>query len=326
MKLATYLPPEAPQDGTSFELADFGRAAVVVHVAGSDILFDLQRNGAEVHADLPGTMLELIEAGPRAWDAARELASAAGSGRLAGRAIGSGDRALPVDLVRLLAPLPNPASLRDFYAFETHVGRGFEKRGESIPEAWYELPAYYKGNHRSILGPDEELPWPAFTEELDYELELAMIVGRRGRGLDVSTAADHIFGYTLMNDVSARDLQRREMQVRLGPAKSKDFATVLGPVIVTADAIDIETLHVTATIDGEVVTDTGTDDMRWSFAQMLVHVSEAEDVFPGDVYGSGTVAGGCGLEHGRLPQPGELIELHTDAIGTLSNRVGARHS
>ncbi|HEX9888620.1 MAG TPA: fumarylacetoacetate hydrolase family protein, partial [Nitriliruptorales bacterium] len=121
-----------------------------------------------------------------------------------------------------------------------------------------------------------------------------------------------------------RDLQRREMQVRLGPAKSKDFATVLGPVIVTPDAVDITDLHVTARIGDDVVTDSGTRDMRWSFAQMLSYVSIDEDVFPGDVYGSGTVADGCGLEHGRMLASGDVVELSAPGFGSLSNPVGTR--
>lgn len=308
MRLVTHLPSTAPQEGTSYDLAAHGRVASLLP---GDRLLDLAAAADRAGEQLPTTMLELIQAGPAAWDVARELTEEAGS-----------DAGAPVEDHRLLAPLPNPPSMRDFYAFEDHVRRGFDKRGETIPEAWFELPVYYLTNHRSIRGPGEEIPWPSFTRELDYELEIAMIVGVGGRHIPENHAHSHIFGYTLYNDCSARDLQRREMQVRLGPARSKGFAQILGPSIVTADELDPTDLHVTARIDGELVTDSGTSDMRWTFEQMISYVSQGEAVFPGDVYGSGTVANGCGLEHGRMLRPGQTLELAADRIGRLVNPVG----
>ncbi|MDX1619867.1 MAG: fumarylacetoacetate hydrolase family protein [Nitriliruptorales bacterium] len=274
-----------------------------------DVLVDLADAALAIGERLPTRMLDLIEAGPTALAMAREVVKDHGV-------------SIPMTDVRLLAPLPDPPSIRDFYAFEDHVRRGFEKRGEDIPTPWYELPVYYLTNHRSVLGPGETIPWPPFTSELDYELELAMIVGREGRNISPDEAHRHIFGFTLFNDCSARDLQRREMQVRLGPARSKGFAQVLGPMIVTADELDPSALRMTATIDGETVTDSTTSDLRWSFEEMLSYVSVGETVYPGDVYGSGTVSNGCGLEHGRMLQPGETIALHEANIGTLANRVG----
>ncbi len=327
MRFATFLPPTIDVDvdrASSYDLAPHGRAAVVAEAFGDDLLIDLELGARAIGRSAPSDMLGIIEGGDEVLDIARELVRRAPTGRLGDQPVGDGEVSVAFDLVELLAPLPRPASLRDFYAYEKHVRRGFAKRGEDIPQPWFELPAYYKGNHRSILGPETTIPWPRFTEELDYELELAMIVGRRGRDLTADEAADHIFGYTLMNDMSARDLQRKEMQVRLGPSKSKDFATVLGPVIVSADELDVSDIRVVARIDGEVVTDSRTDDMRWSFAQMLAYVSQGEDVFPGDVYGSGTVSNGCGLEHGRMLQPGETIELEAEGIGVLRNRIGER--
>ncbi|HWC32932.1 MAG TPA: fumarylacetoacetate hydrolase family protein, partial [Actinomycetota bacterium] len=138
---------------------------------------------------------------------------------------------------RLLVPIL-PGSLRDFLAFEDHVRAGARRRGEDVPEPWFEMPIYYKGNHRSVYGPDDEIPWPPYTEELDFELEVACVLGGRGRDLSERDAEGLIFGYTLMNDWSARDIQRKEMAVRLGPAKGKDFATSLGPCIATADELD----------------------------------------------------------------------------------------
>jgi 2-keto-4-pentenoate hydratase/2-oxohepta-3-ene-1,7-dioic acid hydratase in catechol pathway len=256
----------------------------------------------------PTTMEDLVAAGAEALGAA-------------GSAIEGGDlESHAVEGARLLVPLL-PGSLRDFLAFEDHVKRGSARRGEPVPEAWYEMPSYYKGNHRSVFGPDEEIPWPSYTEELDYELEVAAILGRRGRDLDEQAAAALVFGYTLMNDWSARDIQRKEMAVRLGPAKGKDFATSFGPCIVTADELDPATVRLEARVDGEVWSQGSLGDAYWSFPQMIAHVSRGEDVWPGDVYGSGTFGGGCGLDLGRFLWPGAVVELEADGIGTLRNRV-----
>src|SRR5207249_8982967 len=137
--------------------------------------------------------------------------------------------------VKLEAPLPNPTSLRDFYAFEEHVKKGFEKRGEPMPREWYEMPVYYKGAHQNIIGTDQDVLWPSFTEKFDYELELAAVIGKEGRNIKAEQARDYIAGFTVMNDFSARDVQRREMKVRLGPAKGKDWCTAIGPVLVTPE-------------------------------------------------------------------------------------------
>jgi 2-keto-4-pentenoate hydratase/2-oxohepta-3-ene-1,7-dioic acid hydratase in catechol pathway len=224
---------------------------------------------------------------------------------------------------KILVPIL-PGSLRDFLAFEDHVRAGSARRGEPVPEAWYDIPIYYKGNHRAVYGPDEEVPWPPFTEELDFELEVACILGGRGRDLDAGRAAQLIFGYTLMNDWSARDIQRKEMAARLGPAKGKDFATSLGPCIVTADELDPASVRLSARIDGEVWSEGSLADAHWTFPQMIAHVSQGEDVWPGDAYGSGTFGGGCGLDLGRFLWPGALVELEADVIGVLRNRVGPK--
>ncbi|HYU56792.1 MAG TPA: fumarylacetoacetate hydrolase family protein, partial [Actinomycetota bacterium] len=211
-----------------------------------------------------------------------------------------------VDDARLLVPIL-PASLRDFLAFEDHVRRGAERRGTPVPDAWYEIPVYYKGNHRTVIGPEEVLPWPPFTEKLDFELEVACILGKPGRDLSEDQAAARIFGYTVMNDWSARDLQAREMSAWLGPAKSKDFATSLGPCVVTADEFDPSDCRLSARVDGEVWAEGNLKEMRWSFPQMVAYVSQGEDVEAGDVYGSGTFGGGCGLDLGRFLHPGAEV-------------------
>ncbi|TLY29968.1 MAG: fumarylacetoacetate hydrolase family protein [Ignavibacteria bacterium] len=224
--------------------------------------------------------------------------------------------------VRLMAPLPRPASMRDFYSFEEHVKKGFEKRGEPMPAEWYEMPVYYKGNHQSIIGPDEDVHWPSFTQQFDYELELAIIIGKAGRNIPEARAREHIAGFTIMNDFSARDMQKKEMKVRLGPAKGKDFATAIGPVLVTPDEIgDPYTLKMTARINGEVWSEGNSRAMYHSFEKMIAFVSMDETIEPGDLFGSGTVGKGCGLELDRWLKPGDIVELEIEGIGILKNRV-----
>jgi 2-keto-4-pentenoate hydratase/2-oxohepta-3-ene-1,7-dioic acid hydratase in catechol pathway len=264
------------------------------------------------HPAFPPTMEDLVEAGHVALDTAREALGRDGA-----------VERFAVPDARLVVPIL-PGSLRDFLAFEDHVKAGAARRGEPVPDEWYEMPIYYKGNHRSVYGPDEEIPWPPFTEELDFELEVAAVLGGPGRDLDAGHAAQLILGYTLMNDWSARDIQRKEMAVRLGPAKAKDFATSLGPAIVTADELDPRALRLTARIDGEVWAEGSLGDAHWTFPQMIAHVSQGEDVWPGDVYGSGTFGGGCGLDRGRFLWPGALVELEAEGIGVLRNRIGPK--
>lgn len=263
------------------------------------------------HPAFPTTMEAMVSAGPAPLDEARTTLE---RGNLESHVVAA---------ARLLVPIL-PGSLRDFLAFEDHVQAGSARRGEPVPEAWYEIPVYYKGNHRSVFGPDEEIPWPPYTDELDYELEVASVLGGRGRDLDEDDAGALVFGYTLMNDWSARDIQRKEMAARLGPAKGKDFATSLGPCIVTRDELDPRRLNLVARVDGEVWSEGSLGGARWTFPQMIAHVSQGEDVWPGDVYGSGTFGGGCGLDLGKLLWPGAVVELEAEGIGVLRNRVGRK--
>jgi len=224
--------------------------------------------------------------------------------------------------VKLLAPLQNPPSLRDFIAFEAHVKRGYEIRGGQIPEPWYKFPVYYKGNHRSIIGPDEPIIWPRYTQKLDYELEMGCILGKKGRDVPEGEASAYIFGYCVLNDFSARDIQMEEMKCRLGPTKGKDFATAIGPYIVTGDEIPHPpNLKMTARVNGEVWSEGYSGTTHWSWAQMIAHVSMDEDVYPGDIFGSGTVGGGCGYELDRWIKPGDVVELEVEGLGKLRNPV-----
>lgn len=296
-----------------------------VHLAGA---WFLQAQGEASWRSLgdalaPHTLRGFLAVGDRAWKLLSDAVDALESLPHVPQGP-NGSRLLhPSDEVRYLSPIPEPSSLRDFYAFEEHVRTGFAKRGEDIPAAWYELPVYYKGNHRTILGPDAEVPWPRYTTELDFELELAVVIGREGRNISVSDALTYVAGYTLMNDISARDIQRKEMACRLGPAKGKDFATVLGPCLVTPDEIpDLTNLPATVRVNGELWSETNAGNPYWNFAQMIAHVSMDETLYPGDVIASGTVGRGCGLELGRLLAPGDRVELAVDGLGVLRNQVG----
>jgi fumarylacetoacetate (FAA) hydrolase len=217
----------------------------------------------------------------------------------------------PLNEVRLLAPVQRPPSVRDFYAFEEHVknARAVTGRGEVVPE-WYEIPAFYFSNPAAIYGPDDEIPYPEDTEKLDYELEIAAVIGADGE----------IAGFTVMNDWSARDLQRQEMAIGLGPAKGKDFATSLGPVLVTPDELgDLMLVRV----NGEERSRGHLADMYWSWEQIVEHAAQNTELRPGDVIGSGTVGTGCILEHGdeRWLQRGDEVELEIEGIGILRNRI-----
>jgi 2-keto-4-pentenoate hydratase/2-oxohepta-3-ene-1,7-dioic acid hydratase in catechol pathway len=227
------------------------------------------------------------------------------------------------EAVTWLCPLDRAASIKDFLAFEDHVKRGAERRGTEVPAYWYEAPIYYKGNHRALLGPGDECPWPPYTERVDFELELAMIVGTRGRDVASDDAADYIFGFTVFNDFSARDVQAKEISAWLGPAKGKDFANAFGPCIITASELGPEPdLSMMCRVNGEEWGRAQSGDARWSWGDMLSHVSLGEDIFPGDVFGSGTPGGCCGLDLGRRLEAGDVVELEIERIGTLRNPIG----
>lgn len=225
--------------------------------------------------------------------------------------------------VRLKAPLPRPRALRDFFAFEDHARAGAARRNEELPAEWSELPVYYKGNHREIYGPGDVLPWPSYTKRWDFEFEVAAVVGRKGRDVAEPDAAGFIAGYVVMNDCSARDVQKKEMACRLGPAKGKDFATALGPVLVTADEWDGRIPELSVRVNGREWSRSKGVQPRWSFARMLSHVSQSETVLPGDLLGSGTFHTGCGLDLDRWVKPGDVLELDAGPLGTLKNVIGA---
>ncbi len=221
-------------------------------------------------------------------------------------------------------PSIEAGSLRDFIAFEQHIKTVREQRGAEIPDVWYGMPVYYKGNYRSLLGHDQQLTWPRYSQQMDYELELACSVGKEGTDIAEDKAETYIGGYALMNDWSARDTQFEEMVVGLGPAKGKDFATSIGPWVVTPDEFNPSDARMTARINGELWSDGNIGQIHWTFPKMIAHVSMDEVLYPGDILGSGTVGGGCGLELDRWLQSGDVVELEAEGIGVLRNRVVRR--
>ena len=269
-------------------------------------------------AQVPASMLEFLEGGFSTMEAARRALKYVGDGD--SPVMGPEGETILYELahVHVAAPLPNPPSLRDFIAFEDHIAATSKRRGQPIPPEWYKAPVYYKGNHRTIIGPDQDLSWPLNTTKLDYELELACVIGRQGIDIAEQDAGDYIAGYTIMNDFSARDIQFQEMACRLGPAKGKDFATAIGPCIVTPDEIaDPTSLRMIARVNGEIWSEGRFGSIHWSFNQMIAHVSRDEAIYPGDLFGSGTVGGGCGLELDRYLKPGDIVELEIQPIGIL---------
>jgi 2-keto-4-pentenoate hydratase/2-oxohepta-3-ene-1,7-dioic acid hydratase in catechol pathway len=240
----------------------------------------------------------------------------------------------PLAGVTLLSPIPQPPSIRDFYAFEAHVATARRTRGLEMLPDWYELPVFYFTNPAAVLGPDDVVD-PPDTAELDYELEVAAVVGVECSDLDPEDWLDVVAGFTVMNDWSARDLQRREMALGLGPSKAKDFATSLGPFLVTPDELlDADGLPagaMTASVNGVEWSRGELRDLHHGWGALLAHASRDTTLRPGDVIGSGTVGTGCILElsavHGsdRYPwlRPGDEVMLEVAGIGRLTNRIGS---
>lgn len=314
MKLATFAvdAPTGPTERIGVKRGD----ELVDLTAGYAVLLADEGRAQPVEAArslVPPDMLEFLRNGREAMDAARAVADDAAD---------VGDREAPDGAtvaydredVTLRAPLPRPNTLRDFSVFEDHGG---EK-----PEEWYELPVYYKGNPDSVVPPGARVEWPDYTDALDYELELGIVVGRECRDVDPAEAEEYVAGYTIFDDFSARDIQRREMAGGLGPGKGKDFANGLGPYLVTTDAFDPTDARMVARVDGEVWSEGNAGEAYHSVGDILAHASMGQTVHPGDVLGTGTVGGGCGADLDRWLDRGATVELEIEGIGTLRHTVG----
>lgn len=234
--------------------------------------------------------------------------------------------------IELLPPTTNRCSFRDFYAFEQHVKTAHALRGLDVVEEWYTMPTFYFSNPNVFIADKGKVPYPTGSAEMDIELEVACIIGKCGKDIPLEEAANHIAGFTILNDFSARDLQRKEMRIGLGPAKGKDFANGLGPALITPRALATNkkgkgyNLEMKAYKNGRQISQGNWADIQYSFEEMIVHASRNVMLYPGDVLGSGTVGSGCILElrpqntNGWLKK-GDEIKLEIEALGTLTHYI-----
>ena len=280
------------------------------------------------------SMLALIEGDDDALAGARKIVADPPAGAV-----------IEAASVTLRTPLPRPPQIRDCLCFEEHLKQAYTvlrrnraaaepdpeealKRFEAqglfrIPEVWYRQPIYYKANRFAVIGTGEDVLWPSYAEVMDYELEFGFFIGKGGKNIPRERAREHIFGYSIFNDISARDAQMIEMPGGLGPGKGKDFdaGNVIGPCIVTADEIDPYDCTMIARINGEEWSRGHSGTIHWTFEDLIAHTSRSETLYPGEFFGSGTVGGGCGLELERYLSDGDVIELEVEGIGVLRNRI-----
>lgn len=270
-----------------------------------------------------GSMQAFIDCGEEALNRANDLVA---------RPV-EGEALKHLQSVRLLPPLPRPLSLRDFLTFEAHVANALKKGREvgifsesrgTIPTVWYQAPRYYKCNALNVVGDGDDITWPSYSQRMDFELEMGWVVGKRARDIAPENALDHLFGFTIYNDFTARDTLFAEMAARLGPAKGKDFdgSNSLGPWIVTMDEIgNPHNLEMTAHINGKEVSRGNSGQAHHKIEDCIAYVSRCETLHPGEILGSGTVGTGSGIEHDLWLQDGDTIALTIEKIGTLTNRV-----
>ncbi len=275
----------------------------------------LERAGATLEgarrlalAVAPGSLSGAIGGGAAFFEAARAAASA------------QDEAVLAPEGARLLAPI-DAVAYRDFMAFERHFIEAGKRVGIEPADVLYELPVSYFGNVHAFLGPDDEVPWPHYTERMDFELEFGIVIARGGRDIPPESALEHVLGLTVFDDFTARDIQMREMKGGLGPSKSKHFASAVGPRIVSLDELG-DDLPMTARVNGETWAHSSTGTIMWSIAELIAWASAAEPLVAGTLLGSGTAGGGCGLELDRFVEPGDVVELEIDGIGVLRNRFG----
>lgn len=272
---------------------------------------------------LPPEMTDMLRRGELAIDAAQQTVEYVESVSSESSYAPSGAKLqYDLDSVKLLSPVPNPNTIRDCSVyFEEHIKDARDIDDAELPEPFFEMPIHYMGNPNAIVHPGDDVTWPSYSDKLDFELEIAAVIGKEGKNIPAEQAEDYIFGYTIFNDFSARDMQRREKETGFGFPKGKDFANGFGPYLVDSDAVDITDLTMRARINDECWTDTDSSGMYHSWAEIVEHVSNEVTIYPGDIIGSGTVGGGCGLELDRWIEPGDVIELDVEDIGTLSHRV-----
>jgi fumarylacetoacetate (FAA) hydrolase len=319
MKLVTYLKGEYQQ------------LAFLVN----GLLYDTQA----LYPELPSTMKMFLDFWDDFFPVAKELERSLKEGN-------NKIKGIPFSEAEIIAPVPQPASCRDAYAFRQHVASARKIRGvEMIPE-FDQFPVFYFTNHHSISGPGNIICMPDHFQKLDFELEVCIVISKAGRNIKASEADNYIGGYMIMNDLSARTLQMEEMTLNLGPAKGKDFATIIGPMLVTPDELEefkipakdnhtgnAYNLEMKCLVNGVQVSAGNMGDMDWTFAEIIERISYGVHIYPGDVIGSGTVGTGCFLELNgtaklndptykeRWLQPGDEIIMEVEALGTLKNTI-----
>jgi 2-keto-4-pentenoate hydratase/2-oxohepta-3-ene-1,7-dioic acid hydratase in catechol pathway len=325
MRLVTYSDAQGLQHAGA--LIDAGQAVLSLQAAQREL------NGSA--AEALGSVLALIEGGDAALDHARTLVARAPRAAVLARSA-----------VRLRAPIQPPPQMRDCSCFELHLRQSFAaarkirasrmpdpvaafaamntRADDRVIETFNRQPIYYKCNRFAVIGADDDVVWPSFSKALDFELEFGCYIGRKTKDVSKANARQHIVGYTIFNDISARDAQALEMPGMLGPAKSKDFdtANVMGPCLVTADEIeDPYKLTMIARVNGEEWGRGSTSTMRWSFEDVIEHISRSETLYPGEFLGSGTVGNGCGLEQLRNLKANDVVELEVEGLGILRTRI-----
>lgn len=276
-------------------------------------------------AIVPTDMLKFIEGGEMSMDAARlaldyfEKEGSPEVGRVGEK------QSYRLDEIKLLAPIPRPVSIRDCTAFPQHSMnmRAIKQLPPELPTLWYEIPAHYRTSCTVVVGPDDPILWPGYTERLDYELEVAICLGKHGVNVPEEKAEEFIFGYTIYNDISARDIQGKEMSLVLGPSKGKSFenSNIMGPCLVTPDEIDAGNMRMIARINGEIWSEGNMRDMHFKFPRLIAYLSKDDPIYPGEFIGSGTVGFGSGMENNKWLKPGDLVEMEVEGIGILRNRV-----
>ena len=300
-------------------------------------IIDISTSAEKISLKLPSRISEFLEGNAKNREMAKKVEEAFLKGKLKETETN----------IRLLSPIPHPPSCRDAYAFRQHVEAARKNRGlEMVPE-FDQFPIFYYTNHHAIMGEGPIVVEKDHLEQLDFELEVAIVIGKKGKNIPAQHAEDHIAGFTIMNDFSARLLQMEEMKLSLGPAKGKDFATTLGPWLVTPDELEskkIKTpfgskynLYMKAYHNGKLVSSGNLKDMNWTFAEIIERAAYGTELFPGDVIGSGTVGTGCYLElngtYAReakekgttyIPvwlKEGDTIELEVESLGKLKNTI-----
>ena len=289
--------------------------------------WQLHRRGVYAAAALaaaliPPDMVEFLERWPVGFDAAKD-AFAFALGQPSDAISPSGSRIrFDTGEYRLRIPL-RPRRLKDYLVYEEHKKRSMARKGLAMPDLWYRMPTYTNRNICGLADPGEDIVWPAYSKKLDFEFELAVVIGREGRDIKAADALNYVAGITIYNDFSARDVQADEGRIGAGAGKSKDFdqGNAMGPCIVTLDEIDPANIAMLLRVDGEEWAQGHTSGMKFSWGEIIENASRGETIFPGDVFASGTMDRGCGLELERWIQPGSSIELTATGVGVLRNKI-----